>query len=250
MLPTNTSAVTAFLLAVVPGFVATTVWARARTWKGPSGDLRTVLQALSLSLVVQVIVSPLTIAWIWPVRTHLDRYPERVATWLVVTVLVLPFALGLVGALLTDTLIRRSQKSLTGWARLVSRFWPAPLPPSIWDWLLTTSPPNSSFLVLEFNDGRRVGGTFEKGSIAITSPDTHGLFLNVEWVLDEDGNLVEPIPGSTGTMIRVLDDVRSIRILEGSDDGREEASGSAWDPEEGSRSGTGQDATETATAST
>jgi hypothetical protein len=223
MLPSNTSSVTAILLAIVPGFIAASVWARARTWRGPSGDLRTVLQSLSLSLVIQLISSPLTIAWIWPVRKHLDLYPERVATWLVVSVLVLPALLGLAGAQFTDWLIRLStQPGVPAWLGVAFRWWPPQTPPSVWDWLFTTRPPNESFLVVEFRDGRRVAGTFQQGSMAITSPDAQGLFLTQEWVVDEDGNVTVPIPGSAGTMIGSLDDVRSVRVLEGTTDGEGE----------------------------
>lgn len=119
VLPSNTSAITAILLALVPGFVATSVWARARTWKGHTGvsDLRTILQSLALSLVVQVVISPLTITLNWPVRTHLGDYPERVAAWLGVSVLVVPFTMGLVGPPAYRQFLSRSDCRSTASAR-------------------------------------------------------------------------------------------------------------------------------------
>jgi hypothetical protein len=221
VLPSSISAITAILLAIAPGFVAISVWARARTWKGLAGvsDLRIILQSLALSLVVQVIVSPLTIAWIWPVRTRLGDHPVRIAVWLSVSVLVVPFAMGLTGAKFTDALIERLGYSPGKWTKALSWFWPYPVPPSIWDWLFTTSPPNASYVILEFRDGRRVAGTFERGSMAMTSPEPHGIFLSEEWALDNDGNLLGPIPGSAGIMIRTTDDVQSVRLLEGTEDG-------------------------------
>ena len=221
VLPSNVAAIAAILLAIAPGFVAITVWARARTWRGlgDASDLRIVLQSLALSLVVQVIVSPLTIAWVWPVRTSLVEHPVRIAVWLSASVLVAPFAMGLIGGKFTDALIERRDYSPGKFIRTVSRFWPYPVPPSIWDWLFTTSPPNASFLIIEFKDGRRVAGIFESGSMAMTSPEPHGIFLSEEWTLDSDGNLFGPIPGSAGIMITATDDVRIVRVLEGTEDG-------------------------------
>jgi hypothetical protein len=66
---------------------------------------------------------------------------------------------------------------------------------------------------VEFRDGRRVAGVFAEGSLALTSPEPHGLFLVSEWELNEAGDIVGPLPDTGGVMILNTHDVRSVRIL-------------------------------------
>ena len=198
-MPSNVQAVAAVLLAVVPGYLAVAVWARTRTWRAPwpgrSSDLGTVLLSLTASAVVQVVAAPVTIAWILPHTDDLERFPERVATWSLLVVLVLPilggFAAGLIGSRLP-----------------FSRHHP-----SVWDWFITQSIGDGSYLIVEFQDGKRVAGVYAKGATAIASPDVHGVYLFPECVLDGGGQIVDTLPDSGGLLIPTLDHVRWVRVL-------------------------------------
>lgn len=218
-MPPTTEALLIALLAVVPGFLASTTWARAKTWKGPSNDFRTLLQSLAASALVQLILLPYTLAVLYPVRSDLAGHPRRLAAYFVLAVLLVPIAAGRAASWLSDRILDPSLlRDPTGIRSRVSAVWKPTPAPSIWDWLFTADPPNETFLVIEFRDGRRLAGVFAQGSIALTSPEPHGLFLIQEWALDGDGNLAGPIPGSKGLMINSADDIRSIRILgEGED---------------------------------
>lgn len=247
MLPENAGAVAAVLLAIVPGFVATSVWARARTWKGPPGDLRTILQSLVLSVVIQLLLAPLTVAWIYPVRDQIADFPERVATWFALAVLVVPVAAGLIAGWLTNSLTDPGSTRVRGRLRRgLAHLWPASAPPSIWDWLFTVNPPYGSFLVIEFRDGRRVAGVFAEGSLALTSPEPRGLFLISEWEVDEGGGIVREIPATRGIMVPEHGEIRWVRILRSGEevveDGREGHS------EERSGGGPGEGTVETPSA--
>jgi hypothetical protein len=216
MFPANIEAVISVLLAVVPGFITTTIWARARTWKGPAGDLRTILHSLVLSVVIQALVLPLTFTWIYPVRDRLDEFPERLGVWLFLVVLVVPLLVGAVSGRLTDYFADPSHSRVEGrFRRAIARLWPAPAPPSIWDWFFTVRPPNERFLVITFRDGSRVAGAFAEESLALTSPEPHGLFLSSEWLLDEYGDIVRPVESSEGIMIMDTESIRHIRVLRG-----------------------------------
>ena len=178
-MPGNLEAIAGLLLAIVPGFIASSVWVRARTWRGPPGDLRTILHSLAWSAAIQVVASPVTIHWLFPVRNDLGSYPERVAIWSALVILVLPLALGLGIAYFLYAAEQRDWWIAHHW-----REWP-----SAWDFLWTTRHVDGCYVVVEFDDHRRVGGWFGEGSNASTSPDAHGLFLNPEWVLNEVGDL-------------------------------------------------------------
>lgn len=217
--PTTFDALAIILLAVVPGFIATSFWARARTWKGRSTDFITVLQSVSVSVVIQLLMAPATLYWLYPVHTALDRHPDLVAKWLFCAVLVVPIAGGMVVGLVMDRMADPQ-----GWFRrtrfgasFVQRF-DIGRTPTMWDWLFKTDIPDGAYLVVEFNDGKRVAGEYVAPARAQTSPDAQGLYLRNEWILDADGDLYEKLPGSAGVMIPSNDNIRLIRVLKGEPD--------------------------------
>ncbi len=56
VVPTTLAALMIVLLAIVPGFVATTMWGRSRTWKGHDSDFRTMLLSVAISGVIHVVL--------------------------------------------------------------------------------------------------------------------------------------------------------------------------------------------------
>lgn len=154
------------LLAIVPGYLTVLWWSRARTWRGFPTDLHTVLQSLALSLVLQLVLLPVVLIEIYPVRDHLIDHPTRVAGWALLALVVLPYVLGTgaarVGDFVFPTGLRRPP---AGWRRFVAWFLrPAP-EPSVWDWIVSSGVLDGCFLVLEFSDGSRVAGTYSKARL-------------------------------------------------------------------------------------
>lgn len=215
MLPTSAGALVIILLAIAPGFIASTAWARPRTWKGPEGDLRMILRSLVISAVIQALLAPLTVAWIVHNRSSLPQHAYLVTAWVLLAVVVVPVFVGLVAGWLTDRVFPPSDDRVKG--RIQSRVHKVArisVAPSIWDWMFEVHPPpESSFIVVEFNDGSRVGGAFAGASNAITSPEVHGLFLEQEWIVNDRGDIELALPGSAGVLIPTADDVRLVRIL-------------------------------------
>lgn len=219
-MPTSLEALTVAMLAVVPGFLASATWARAKTWKGPSNDFRTVLQSLAISAVVQLVLLPYTLTFLYPVRGRLQEHPTRVALYLILAILVMPLVGGRLLSWASDWALDPGSLRDAGRVRSVlSWLWKPSPPPSIWDWLFTTNAPQETFLVIEFSDGKRVAGVFAGGSVALTSPEPQGLFLVQEWGLSPEGDLTAPVPGSRGLMITSAANIRSIRVLGEADDG-------------------------------
>lgn len=220
MLPTSQAALIILLLAIAPGFIMAATWARARTWKGPSGDLRTIIQSLVLSALVQAILVPLTATWIFPVRHSLSDYPARITIWVLLSVVVLPVTLGLLSGALGDWLFSPDERSVKGkFRRFINRLSKIPAAPSIWDWTFGVHIlPDGAFVVIEFRDGTKRAGVFASESVAMTSPEPHGLFLEKEWVLNEEGDIWYELPGSAGILIPAGEDIMTMRILEAGND--------------------------------
>src|ERR1017187_4360960 len=214
MLPDSAAALWVAFFAVVPGYVAVSAFVRhQKTWRGPDGDLRTVLQALAVSAIVQLAAAPVTWAEIYPVRNHLDQHPLRLAGWGLLVVLVIPWMGGRAYAWLVNRGQPTGENPASFGTRVFRNAVSAPPSPTAWDWFFVTRPPDGSFVIVEFSDGKQVAGTFSEGSLAITSPEARGLFLAEEWVLDAAGNLFAPVPESKGILILDVREVRSLRVL-------------------------------------
>jgi hypothetical protein len=221
------------LLAIVPGYLAVSFWRRAKTWQRPSTDLGTILPALAVSLVIQVVVSPLTIWLLLPVLGDLAGHPWNLVVWTYITVIVVPFAGGVGLGRLTD-LYASGHVRPHGLAELLPE-----VPPSAWDLFFSRKIPDGQFLVITFEDGSRVGGSYYGPSYALKSPQEQGLYLAREWVVDGEGNLEHPVSGSKGILIPATATIRHVRVIaaaaprsaagEGASDGRQE--GQARDPQ-------------------
>ena len=102
VVPTTLTALTIVLLAIVPGFVATTMWERSRTLKGHDSYFRTMLLSVAISGVIHVVSAPLTILWIVRARGDPIRHSYPVAGWAALVVLVIPTAMGIDAARFSD----------------------------------------------------------------------------------------------------------------------------------------------------
>jgi hypothetical protein len=53
----------------------------------------------------------------------------------------------------------------------------------VWDWLFTARPPHGQFVLIEFKDGRQMGGAFAKGSVDVGHGRLHRRCLDDRWDL-------------------------------------------------------------------
>ena len=218
-MPPTFEALAVVLIAVVPGTVARAAWSRGKTYQRPSSDIGLVIQAIVLSLVIQAVLFPVT-AWIlYPYRTHLDAEPVRVAVWLFLTAILVPLVGGYVTGRIADALADEDTDGLvaenSGWRRQWTRLRRdlRPMAPSAFDWLADRRIPDPSVVVVTFNDGTIVGGLFAEGAVFSTSPQSQGMYLPVEVVLDGDGEPVGVTHDRRGVLIPDLANVRNVRIL-------------------------------------
>lgn len=204
----------AILLATVPGYLTIFFATRNSTWGGLRGDLQTILQALVLSVLMQALLAPVTLAWIYPVRDDLIHHPYRVAIWLALVLLGLPFVVGVLAAHIGRWLFPPSALQTTSrFGRFIRWFiWPEP-PPTLFDWALTSGLMENRFVVIEYEDGRRIGGAYGRPGVSMTSPQERAIYLAVEWVLNPTGDFLAPVANSSGILVPLGPTVRSIRLL-------------------------------------
>jgi hypothetical protein len=208
------------LVAVVPGYIAVTLWARSKTWERPPTDLRLILLAIVFSAVIQALLFPLTVPWLWPIRNHLIEHPVRVGFWAVTALIAIPALGGIYGGRLTDLFFGARRASLDfGWAALKRVVFASPvelLPPvtpSAWDGFLLEQIPRGRILVITMDEGKVIAGSYYAGSFAKTTPQKQGIFLNREWTVDEHHRPVSPIATSRGVLVPAIDKIKHVRVF-------------------------------------
>jgi Family of unknown function (DUF6338) len=245
MLVTSFQALAVALLAIVPGYITIFFWSRNKMWRGLTNDLQTVLKAVAISAVLQVVLAPYVLALLYPMRGDLAGHPWFLFVWAVLVVLLLPYIAGTLTGKASDWLELKSHlkdEEQGWWVRLLLWLFPQAAPPSVWDSMFSRDPPDGSFVILEFRDGSRVAGTYAGESEVFQSPEPHGLYLSEEWTLDENGNIDEEVPNSRGVMITDLSDLRCVRFLRGGENERNEASPEATEQAAKTRSDQGSHA--------
>jgi hypothetical protein len=72
---------------------------------------------------------------------------------------------------------------------------------------------NNRFVLVEYDDGRRIGGAYGRPGVNMTSPQERGIYLAIEWLLSPTGDFLAPVPNSGGILVPLGPSVRSIRLL-------------------------------------
>lgn len=184
------------------------------TWRGHPSDFRTIIQSIAISLIIQVAVSPLTEMWIVRHRHHLPHNWRLLIYWLLTVTLAIPVVAGTIWAKATNWYIASANHER--WPRRLLHFfvndWVAP---SLWDWAVLDGRLDGKYLVVEFDDHRMIGGVCDSdGGMFFTTPEPRGVFINVEWILDSNGDFSEPIPETSGVLIPELRNVRAVHVYD------------------------------------
>ncbi|HET9849874.1 MAG TPA: DUF6338 family protein [Candidatus Dormibacteraeota bacterium] len=210
------------LVAVVPGYIGVTFWARTKTWERPPSDLTLILLAVIVSAVIQAVLFPITIVLLWPVRDHLVDHPWSLWWW-AVALIVIPAIGGTYAGRISDLIfgVRGWPRSRPEWQE---EFFP-PLnellpnvPPTAWDQFFLRAVPRGKLLVVTLDGGKVIAGSYygtrTEGSFSLTSPQRHGIFLNREWTVLENGEPDRPIAGSRGVLIPSVGSIKHIRVFD------------------------------------
>ena len=200
------------LLAIVPGYTAIALYRRTKTYERPSTDLRTIIPAIAVSFVIQVLVFPWTEWQLVPVRSDLTAHPWRLWLWGLAVVLLVPVVGGLVVGRLTDALLIRAEEQPGKFKKFVERLLPQ-VPPSAWDMFFLEKLSDGDFIIAALNDGTKLAGVYYGPSFALTSPQPQGIYLAEEWLLDKEGNVDVRVEGSKGLLLPTAGRIAYVRIL-------------------------------------
>ena len=85
--------------------------------------------------------------------------------------------------------------------------------PTAWDEVFSNLS-DGAWVIVEFNDGSRLGGKFGEQSYASSYPDFGHIYIQEVWNVDNNGNTTSPLPGKPG-MILKPNDYHYIKVLRG-----------------------------------
>ena len=83
--------------------------------------------------------------------------------------------------------------------------------PMAWDYFFGRG--KSCFMLCRLKNGKSIAGYFGPNSFASSFPNPRGIYLEQTWLMDSDGRLTQPIPGSSGVLLS-FDECELVEFLE------------------------------------
>jgi hypothetical protein len=208
-MPATTQALVIAILVLAPGYIFTQVARRVIAYIEEPTDGRFFLAIITMGTVIHSLMFPWStrIYAYYRANTLIDNARE-VYGWAAATIFILPLLLGIfLGWLSTVWWIDRLLDKIG--------FGYIDRTPSAWDHAVKEK--RGKYVRVHLKGGKgKLGGVYSiksLGSINARRPD---LFLEEAWLLDEDGNFIEPIPNSSGVWI-AHDIMGYVEFLEGLD---------------------------------
>lgn len=207
-MPTSVAGVVLLAIFIVPGFIFQAVLNRNILGK-PTSDFRSLVQALVWSLIIHTAFLP----WssdayrAWEARALVSQAKDF---WLkgIIVIILAPA----VGALILGKVLEwsRAQRLLT----VLGLSWEERLP-LCWDWLANRK--QGYWVILEFKDGRRIGGKFDGASaMSMTSWLPHAprdIFIEqICQLKDNSDEIGLEVPYSQGAWVNG-EELRSIKLF-------------------------------------
>jgi len=198
------------LLAVIPGFVYQGV---RRTFAGPSPEDRELSVRLMRALAFSGLIGLVYLALLGKTVRDFVRQPvDDLSTTEIfcasVVALILVFGAPSIAAVCLHALsAKRNLPNLT-WRERFQVYDPTP---TAWDFATRNLEPVAVRILT--NDGKWIGGIAGANSFFTSYPDPREIFLEEAWQLDDEGEFVEVVNGSTGMWVR-CDDVQLVQFLQ------------------------------------
>lgn len=83
--------------------------------------------------------------------------------------------------------------------------------PMAWDYFFGRG--KSCFMLCRLKNGKSIAGYFGPNSFASSFPNPRDIYLEQTWLMDSDGRLTVPIPGSAGVLVS-FDECELVEFLE------------------------------------
>lgn len=206
-MPPTTWVALLILIFFVPGFIIDTVYGLSTT-RPKRETSATFLAYLSGSLVNAALFTiPFLIALPEVLRLgwqeYLTRHSWLVSLFVLGLLFVIPLALGVMAA--QATRLEQGRRALqTIFGITIGH------PPKAWDQVFTS---NVSYqLLITMEDGTRFGGGWGKNSFSSGFPADEDLYLEVQFKVDPDGKLLEPVENTAGILLK-HSAIRSIELF-------------------------------------
>lgn len=181
-------------LVIAPGYICARFARGVIAFSANTGDLRSLLPAITLGTLVHIIVSPWT-SNIFTFYEHgtLEHHRPQFVAWGLFAVILVPVLLGVGIGWLSN------QPRVDG---LLDRIGLGYIDrtPSAWDFVMRLQ---QGLWVRVWLHGvtEPIGGRYDKESFASLAQDRPDLYIQEVWLLDEDDNFLEPYPDSFGIWI-------------------------------------------------
>lgn len=215
-MPTTTVALILLVAFIVPGFMFRSIINRNILSREES-DIRLILESLETTLLFHAAFAPWTIrlfeAWkannLLILTTHIfGRQFPTVAVWALVVLFAVPFVTALVWSGVLEW------KRVQGALGIVGASWDDRLQLT-WDLFASRRAPY--WVILEFKDGKRIGGRYgENSRMSLTTTHSHAprdIFLEELYeVPDGKYEIGDKIPYNRGAWING-EELRSIRLF-------------------------------------
>lgn len=210
VLPTSIEALLITALVISPGYLFTIVVRRSVAYAWETSELRLILTTITAGTLIQLLGSPLgtiTIVNHYLAGTLLQNLSDLLRWALLVCVGLLILAGALLGWLIARGPVDRVLEifGLGFYDRT----------PSAWDYAAQEHDGVWVRIHLKDNQGI-IGGKFGQDSFASLDPKRPDIYLQEAWLVDTNGNFVQPIADSLGVWV-AHDVMAYAHFLEGSE---------------------------------
>lgn len=219
MIPTNGTQLIITLVLVLPGFVYQETRIRLRGRRPSDVDatsrlLRAIAGSVMFAAVYAVVVGPALLDSDGALRT-VEEHPRLSGIAAVLGAFGAPV---LLAALPSVSPIKKFRECLAG--KFEGKFTRYDPRPSAWD--VAFQDAYESFVRVRMKDGTWYAGYFGLNSYATSFPDERSVFVEVEYTVDPDGTIRDPVNGSVGSVIDCAEAV-VVEFLTGHLDGGAES---------------------------
>ena len=173
------------LLLIIPGFISLKVF--SLIIPGRSGSAAdSVLEALTYGVLNAAI-------WFWPVTIWIAPLASE-RPWL--------FTVGMLAVMVLSPAVLAVLVAAVLTSQRMRRLLPHPTP-AAWDFFFGKQQP--AWIRVKRSDGTMIGGLYGADSFTSSYPSDRDLYIEEQWLLDENGKFLAPVDETKGLWVSMCD---------------------------------------------